>query len=329
MPYVLLHYANKILGEIPNYHGHVEDVTLHLYRGAFKLKNVTITKESGKIPVPFFDAPVIDFSVQWSEVFHGALVAEVSVFHPKMNFVAGPTEETRQLTISKVWIQKVRRLFPLKFNRFQIYDGTIHFRNFHSDPKIDVFVRDVNATATNLTNSLKLSKTLIAQLDATGHPLGDAYLSLHLEFDPFSHLPTFYLTEELSEVDVPKLNDLLKVYGKFDAESGKFGLYTEINATKGEFHGYAKPIFNHLKILKWGEHTDNPLQLFWEAILEGVKDVLTNYDENKQQFATKIPLSGSLEDPEADLWSTIGNLLRNAFIRAIMPGVDYTIKTQK
>jgi len=32
--YILLHYANKTLANVPGYYGHVEDIDVSLYRGA-------------------------------------------------------------------------------------------------------------------------------------------------------------------------------------------------------------------------------------------------------------------------------------------------------
>ncbi len=38
-------------------------------------------------------------------------------------------------------------------------------------------------------------------------------------------------------------------------------------------------------------------------------------NQRKDQLATKIPLEGSFANPETDIWYTIVDLLRNAFIQ--------------
>ncbi len=45
-------------------------------------------------------------------------------------------------------------------------------------------------------------------------------------------------------------------------------------------------------------------------------------------MATTIPLSGDLHDPDADIWAAIGGLLKNAFIRALAPGREHSVKAR-
>jgi len=40
------------------------------------------------------------------------------------------------------------------------------------------------------------------------------------------------------------------------------------------------------------------------------------------QIATRIPLSGQIGNPDADIFATIGSLLRNAYIQALFPSFD-------
>src|SRR6185437_9062428 len=71
LPYILLRFVNKELQTIPGYTGHVDDIDVHLIRGAYTIKTINLDKTGGKIPVPFFSAEVIDLSVEWSAIFHG------------------------------------------------------------------------------------------------------------------------------------------------------------------------------------------------------------------------------------------------------------------
>src|SRR5205085_12605274 len=90
-------YVNRKLSEIPGYRAHVAAVTLHLWRGAYQIHNIDIKKTSGKVPVPFFSAPLVDLSVQWHAlIFEHAAVGNIEIQRAKMNLVNGPTPETRQ-----------------------------------------------------------------------------------------------------------------------------------------------------------------------------------------------------------------------------------------
>src|SRR5437588_5830530 len=165
-------YVNRKLSEIPGYRAHVAAVTLHLWRGAYQIHNIEIKKTSGKVPVPFFTAPLVDLSVQWHAlIFEHAAVGNIEMHRPKMNLVNGPTPETRQTEVDAPWAQKIKQLFPLKINRFAAYDGEIHYRDFSREPNVDVVAERVQMVGLNLTNSKKLSKSLIDDIRIEGRPL--------------------------------------------------------------------------------------------------------------------------------------------------------------
>jgi len=320
LPYVVRDYVNRTLADIGDYRGHVRDVSLSLWRGAYQIHDVTIQKMNGKVKEPFFDAPTVDLAMEWSEIFNGALVCKIELQRPEINFVRGPSREESQLWIDKVWMEKVKKLFPFKINSFTVHDGQIHYKDKHHNPPIDLYVKDADVVASNLTNSRKLSNTLVASVRAEGKTLGEAPLQLSLDLDPYSPGPTFKMKTELEKVDLVKLNNFLKAYAKLDVSKGEFSMYTEMEAKNGKFNGYVKPMFWHLEIAEWNAEKENVLELFWKAIASGITSLFKN--QEKDQLATVVPLSGDIKDPDADIWSMIGNLLKNAFIRALMPGLE-------
>lgn len=58
LPYVVLKYVNNKLAGLESYYGHVEDIDLSLYRGAYVIKDLKIlkTEKVGKKidSIPFF-----------------------------------------------------------------------------------------------------------------------------------------------------------------------------------------------------------------------------------------------------------------------------------
>lgn len=126
LPFFLLRFANRKLSEIPDYRGHIAAVDISLLRGAYTLKEVDLVKLNGKVRVPFFSARSIDLSVEWRALFHGKLVTEINLYGPRLNFVAGPPDES-QTGIDTLWKQKVEDLTPFRINRFRIHNGEIHF----------------------------------------------------------------------------------------------------------------------------------------------------------------------------------------------------------
>lgn len=320
LPYIIIKYVNKTLDELPEYDGRIADVDLHIYRGAYSIEGLEIVKTGGKIPVPFFSAEKIDLSVEWKALFDGSLVAKIELLRPKINFVAGPTKAQSQKSIDNSWQDKVRELFPLRINSFKVINGEVHYRDFQNDPKVDVYLQDIMVTATNLTNSKDLSKSLVASIDASGGAMGNGRFKVDVDLDPYAKQPTFNLDMSVTNISLVKLNDFLRAYGNFDVERGTFGLYGEVVAKSGRFEGYLKPMFKELKVISWKEDHKNVLEFLWEAVVGTVAEIFEN--QPKDQIATRIPLSGSFKDPQPDIWATIGTLIRNAFIQALVPGIE-------
>ncbi|HLP14766.1 MAG TPA: DUF748 domain-containing protein, partial [Bacteroidota bacterium] len=323
LPSIVKSYVNRTINEMPGYQGYVDDVDMHLYRGAYVIQGITIEKMNANVPVPFVSIDKLDLSIEWSALFHGALVGEIEFVHPKINFVQGPSKKESQSGENGNFTQTIKKLFPMRINRFDVTRGEVHFRNFHSDPKVDIYIDSIFVHAKNLTNSEHLSKSLVASIDASGKAMGWGALKSHLDIDPYAQRPTFNLDFQLAEVPLTRLNNFFKAYVLVDVESGTLEVTSEMAASEGAFRGYVKPLFKDMKILNIKEDVKNPLKLVWETIVEGVTKLFQNRSTDK--VGTRIALSGTFDDPNTDILSILGGLLQNAFIKALQPGLEGTI----
>ena len=111
--------------------------------------------------------------------------------------------------------------------------------------------------------------------------------------------------------------------GKFDFKRGWFDFVLETEFKEGQITGYAKPLFRNLKVFSLSEDLkeDNVLQFFWLALVGGATTVFKN--PSRDQFGTLIPFSGDVTGATtADIFATLGNILRNAFVRAYLPRLE-------
>jgi hypothetical protein len=167
--------------------------------------------------------------------------------------------------------------------------------------------------AVNLTNSKKLSKSLIADIRKEGRPLREGSARAQISLDPYASRPTFAVNLEMSEVPLVKLNDFAKAYGGFTFKEGIFKMAMEANAKSGGYQGYVEPVFDHMVIFN-EQSAQNPATFVWEAILGTLTQIIRNYP--KDRFGTKVPFSGTFERPQPDIIATIFNAFRNAFVQA-------------
>ncbi len=314
LPFWVRDYVNQRLSELKDYRGHVESVHLALWRGAYQIREVKVVKTGGDVPVPLFSAPLIDLSVQWAALFQGAFVGEVHFEKPVLNFVHAPSKEDSQAGLEEPWTQKIKQLFPLKINRFTVSDGTIHYRDFHASPKVDVVFDQFRIVAKNLTNSEKLSKTLHANVEMQTRPLRSGDLRVKLDLNPYAAKPTFDLEAELKELPLVKLNDFAKAYAGITFEKGTLRLATELKAKDGAFDGYVEPVFQNMSIFNPKHDSDNPISFVWQAIVGGLTHLIRNHPTDR--FGTRVPLHGSFDEPKPGILTTVLNVFRNALIEA-------------
>jgi hypothetical protein len=324
LPYVVLRYANKTLAEMDGYYGHVEDIDIALIRGAYQIDSIYINKVDSitKKQTPFFSASEIDLSVEWKALFHGSLVGELVFEKPHIDFTKDKVEPKDVRDDSSSFKQLKEDFMPLQVNRCEINDGEIRYRDETSKPKVDISLTRLYATALNLRNSYDSSALLPATITANAK-VYEGTLDFSMKLNPLSEEPTFDMNADLKNTNLVLLNDFFQAYAKIDVNKGTFGMYTEVASKEGRFTGYVKPVIKDLDVLGKEDRDDNIFRKVWEGITGFAGEVFEN--QPKDQVATKIPFEGRLDNPQADVWETVINVLQNAFIRAIQPSIDNEI----
>ena len=324
LPYVLLHFANQRLGNMPGYYGHIDDIDLALIRGAYRIDNFFLDQQDSVTQqrTPFMAAEVIDLSVEWKALLHGSVVGELVIDRPEMRFTLDAVEPDEVQKDTADFRDLLHDFMPLKIDRVELHEGVLRYRDPGAKPPVDVQLDALEALATNLRNSYDSSEVLPAAITAEANMYGGR-LDLNMRLDPLAEAPAFDLNVELEKTELVRLNDFFKAYGKFDVNKGVFGLYSEIATRDGDFKGYVKPVINDLDIVGHEDRDDNFLHQLWEVVAGAAGQVLTNIPND--QLATKVEMTGKLKDPNMSAWYAVIDLMRNAFIQAIQPAIDQEI----
>ena len=322
LPGFVREYVNRTLDRNQGYAGTIGAVQLHLWRGAYSIHDVRISKRTGNVPVPFLAAKRVDFSVEWGALRHRKIVGRVLIEEPELNFVDASRESEAQTGAGGPWLQMIRDLFPFKINSAVVKDGSVHFRAYKGQAPVDVFLTQVQASVDNLGNIRDETNPLASSVQATALAMNHAKLEYRMTLDPFSYRPTFHMAMRLIGLDVTTLNDLALTYGKFDFKRGWFDLVIETDSKEGQMTGYVKPLFRNLKVfsLKEDFQNDDVLQFFWQALIGGTTELLKN--QSRDQFGTRIPFTADTSGMSPDILATLGNVFRNAFFRAYLPRLE-------
>ena len=307
------------------YYGRIRDIDLAIYRGAYKVNDIYLNKVDSvsNLQTPFFESRVIDFSIDWKSLFNGRLVGEMAFVDPMLMFTKAKVEPDDLQKDTSDFRKLLNDFMPLKVNRFEIDNGEVHFVDSGSTPVVNIKMTNTHVLALNLSNVQDTSsKGLPSSITASADIYGGT-LEFNMRLDPLAVQTRFDMDAEIKNTQLTELNDFFKAYAKVDVNKGSFGMYTELATTDGKFVGYVKPIIKDLDVRGPEDKNDSFFQKLWESAVGTAADVLSNW--KKDQFATKIPLEGNLSDPKANIWVTIFEMLRNAFVNALQPSLDYDV----
>ncbi|HET7359550.1 MAG TPA: DUF748 domain-containing protein [Rhodanobacteraceae bacterium] len=325
LPYVVRHYLNGRLAHMGDYSGHVADVDLHFWRGAYSLDDLRVTKVSGKVPVPLLNTPRMDIAVSWRALRHGHVRASVDFRRPVLNFVDGSGKADSQAGTGVDWRAQLQKLIPVRLDEVNVHDGTVTFRNFVSSPRVDLKATDVQGSVVNLTNANRARGRRVATLHATANILGQAPLETSARFDPLEKHGDFSFELRVLRIQLTRLNDLARAYANLDFSSGHGDFVMELDARDGQLTGYAKPLFKDMQIFSWKQDVEqehkNPFRIAWEALAQGVTWIFSNHAQD--QFATRIPISGRVDDKKLGFFRAVLNVLHNAFVKAYTPQLEH------
>jgi uncharacterized protein DUF748 len=323
LPYLVEDYANRKLVTLRSYTGHVGDVDIHLWRGAYSIDDVVIQKIGAKRPTPFFRTRRMDLSIEWRNLLRGSVVATARFEQPEVNLVQGKTEADTQLGKEEDWRARLEEFFPVRFNTVEVIDGTVRFLAPGISTHDAITARHVHGAVTNITNVAGSGRETFADFRLDGKVLDGAPAHVAGSVDPLAKQPTFDVNLEVKQVQLPQVNPWLREYIKADAEAGKFELYLEMAAADGKFKGYAKPILQDVDLHRAGEEDENALHRAWEGFLDFAVNVLTNPEAD--QAAARIPFTGTIKNPQTSLFATITSVLRNAFVSAFARSLEGSI----
>lgn len=319
LPGLVRDYLNKELADLNDYSGHIENVDIHLWRGAFSLRGIEVVMDGHDVPVPFLDIALLDVALSWSDLWQGAIVAEVAFQEPVLNFVDTP-DDADQTGEGTDWQAALQKLVPIDINHIDVNDGQIHFRNFISDPQIDLEVSGINAAIVNLTNVDRTEGPSYAHIEAEGFVSDEATVEFSARLDPLGDFHDFNMNLRITDVDLTQLNELTRAYGNFDFESGVASFVMELEAEDAQLSGYARPLLDEVEILNLGESSEEGgvISTIWEGVVAGLSWLFTNHTEDR--FAAEIDIQGTLDQSDISGWQAFVSILRNAFVEAYGDG---------
>ncbi len=228
--------------------------------------------------------------------------------------------ETKRIAIVKTDAAKVNNApgVQLKAREVALTNSELKFIDDAASTHYRFVISDANMRATNLSNHLSAGP---AKFQFNGKLMGSGDTTLTGVLRPEHEGPNFDFDLASSGTDLTSLNDFLRAYGKFDVASGHVAVYSQVTVKDHYVSGYVKPLFTDVKVYDAQKDKKKPiLHQMKELLIGGAAKLLKN--PRTQQVATRVDISGQVNNPNVSAWQAIGQVIENAFINAIVPGFD-------
>lgn len=321
LPYYIKNELVASINAVEGYSCKLDDVDLELYRGGLILEGLEIYVTVNEVEEPYVVVPRADISVDWSAAFSGSLVGEILVESPHLYFSDGESEEDDQVGDAS-WTEPIIDFIPLKINEFVITDGIAEFENKDSKSGAKVDLHDINLTITNLRNTNQDNDSLPSTVKLTSKIYKQGDLTINGRLNILREVPDMDLDIQAKDIDLRQLNPLWETYASLDFESGTFALASEFVMRDSKINGYLKPILDDVSIFNFKEE-GTFLNKSWQAFAGFALEITEN--QKFDRSASKVPFSGTYEDPDFDILTTVLNVFKNALFQAYNLDIDDSI----
>jgi len=231
--------------------------------------------------------------------------------------------ETRRIkeTGKQIEKQNNRPAVDISVAEFDITHSNFSYTDKTSNPGYRLFINDTDLALKNLSNHQNQGP---ADFALHGKFMGSGDTRVGGDFLASRHGPAFNLKVAIRNTDLPSMNDILRAYGRFDVAAGQFSVFSEITLKDDNIEGYVKPMFANLKVYDYQKDKGTGvLHQAKELVIGGASHLFKN--SSTQQVASEIDLKGKLSSPDLSTWQALAQVMRNAFIEAIIPGFDRAV----
>ena len=251
----------------------------------------------------------------------------LTVDNVHLDYVHAAETATKETQVKKETVKTAKKLSnkpdtTVKIEKAVIKNSEFGFVNEAAKPPYRVFWTKGEMQLNNISNQFT-EGTGVVKIKGRFMGTGDTLISA--TFRPETKSPDFDMNIKIENTQLRAMNDLLRAYGNFDVTAGVFSLYSELSVRNGSIQGYIKPLFRDMKVYDARQDKEkSAFQKLYEGLVGGVAKLLEN--RPREEVATKVEISGSIENPKTSTWQTVVNLIQNAFFRAILPGFERQLK---
>jgi hypothetical protein len=181
-----------------------------------------------------------------------------------------------------------------------------------------LYIADASVRLTNYSNHFT---TGVTDAVLRGRFMGSGRTAVRMVLRPDNRGPDFDLAVAIDSTPLVTMNEMLLATASLDVTKGQLSFYSELSVSKGRMTGYVKPMFAGVKVYDAKQDSHEPvINQLYQLIVGGALKLFENH--HTHEVATRATINGPSGSSSANVWEVIGNAFENAFVNAILPGLD-------
>jgi len=327
--------ANRRLADLPEFGGRVGRVHVVPWGARVVVRDFLLWQRGQEGAGPIVAAPRTELDLAFLPLFAGRIRGEIRIVDPAITLrregiaaapekeekdeAAEKAERDRRLGEMRRWQQVMRDSFPMELSRFEVSGGTVRVEDRAAQPPSTVELTGLKVVLTDLRTKPAGDRRRPSTGRLEALVAGSGRLQVTVEADPAADTPEFGAKLQMEGLALTGLRDFLHSAAKVDVTAGTFDVYIEVDATGGAYEGYVKPFLKDVEFEPVKDPNEPAVKRLVAQTADAVTDLLKNEEE---KVATRAPFQGNFADNRVDVWTTIENLLRNAFVQSLREGLE-------
>ncbi|HTY56362.1 MAG TPA: DUF748 domain-containing protein [Candidatus Binataceae bacterium] len=284
-----------------------------------EIRQINITVSGGKLSA----SGLVEYSPKVARVE----ADEATIEGVAIGYVHKPSTEEAEAqrvkgTGREIEKQNNRPAVDINVREFNIARSSFSFTDETKNPAYQLFLNDADIRLTNLSNHQQRGP---ADLTLQGKFMGSGETKVSADFRASHNGPAFNMNVAIQNTNLPSMNNVLRAYGRLDVAAGRLSVFSQVGVKDDAINGYVKPMFSDLEVYNYQKDKNTGIMhQAKELVVGGAAHLFKN--PSTKQVATEVDLKGKLTSPGVSTWQAIVEVLKNAFVQAILPGFDRSLR---
>jgi hypothetical protein len=319
------HFVRQGLAGIDGYHARLKSVEVSLIPLRMTIVELAIEQNDAAQTEPLVYVHHLVAQVLWRKLFKGEVVALASIQKAKFVITVGVSEVTPQMaeaarkTVEVVkkndfnFAAILQKVIPLRVDRIELREGEFTLVDA-TDPKLPSFwVNDIELVVDNLVTRKTLDENAPLTLTMRAAVAKTGIIKVLATADLLSEKPAFTGEAQLTGLRLESLYEWTASKLGLSA-TGNFDVFANFNSAAGKLSGDVKVVVREAKVMPAKKDFGDEVK---SRLANVAIKVLSDRVEGREAVATTLPIRGTLNSVDAQVWPTILGVVRNAFVEGL------------